>query len=81
MDGNELVIVEVKTRNTMAFGSPAQAVNRTKQQHLIRAANAYAKLHGLYNEIRFDIVSVLLNATTQEVEHIESAFYPTQLRY
>ena len=36
-----LVIAEVKTRSTSYFGEPETFVNKKKQAHLIKAANAY----------------------------------------
>ena len=39
--GDELYFVEVKTRRGQAFGTPGEAVNWTKQQHLRRAARVY----------------------------------------
>ena len=38
-----LVIVEVKTRKSAAFGEPEVFVDRQKQRNLIRAAMCYAK--------------------------------------
>ena len=40
-DGNELVIVEVKTRQNDEHGEPDLAVTLPKQTRLIYAANAY----------------------------------------
>src|SRR6185295_12492294 len=41
-EGEELVIVEVKTRETADFGPPERAVGPDKEQHLARVARAYA---------------------------------------
>ena len=41
MDGNELVIVEVKTRGSNEFGEPEMFVNKSKQKKLVRDANLY----------------------------------------
>ena len=74
--GNTLVVAEVKTRSTDFFGDPETFVNRQKQQNIIRAANAYVQYRSLDVDVRFDIISVILNDTTQKVNHIEDAFYP-----
>lgn len=77
MDGDELVIVEVKTRSTNYFGEPEFAVAKRKQGFLIRAANEYVYKFDFKGEIRFDIVSIILNQYSQQIELIKNAFYPT----
>lgn len=71
-----LVIVEVKTRKSTAFGEPEVFVDRQKQQRLIRAAMYYAKFKCVTKEIRFDIISVINSLEHQEINHIENAFKP-----
>lgn len=74
--GNELVVVEVKTRNSDFFGNPEEAVSRSKQSHLIRAANAYIEKKDLDLEVRFDVIGIILNQKGQKLNHIEDAFQP-----
>ena len=71
-----LVIVEVKTRSSKAFGEPEAFVNRAKQKHLIKAAGAYLEKNGLDLEVRFDIASVMKQGDSYIVTLIENAFYP-----
>ena len=75
-DGGELVIVEVKTRQTNAYGEPDIAVTRQKQRMLIAAANAYLFRNGLDLETRFDIISIVFNNGEPVIDHIEDAFLP-----
>jgi putative endonuclease len=77
MDGDMLVIVEVKTRASNEFGEPEFAVNKKKQRSLIRAAEAYILEKDLDIETRFDIVSVIVTPKERHLHHIEDAFYPT----
>lgn len=74
-DGEVLVFVEVKTRSTALFGSPALAVGKKKQQLLFDAANAYMEKINHDWEIRFDIISIILKANAHELEHFEDAFF------
>lgn len=74
--GKCLVIVEVKSRHSTFGGEPEAAVTRDKQKALIRGANAYLRVKSLSDEIRFDIVSVLITNETEKINHIEDAFYP-----
>ena len=71
-----LVIVEVKTRKSVVFGTPEVFVDTAKQRHLIRAAMCYAKFKEVTKEIRFDIISVVNSPECQEINHIENAFKP-----
>ncbi len=60
MDGEELVIVEVKTRMNDDFCEPYMSVTRAKQRLLISAANSYIFKKGLDVSTRFDIISIVL---------------------
>ena len=75
-EGNEIVIVEVKTRGTDAFGEPETFVNKTKQKKLIRAANHYLELKNLSDEIRFDVIGIVKRNNQKVLKHIPGAFAP-----
>jgi putative endonuclease len=76
-DGDYLVVVEVKTRSSAAYGEPETFVTRQKQRILIRAANAYIRWKRITSETRFDIIAITVTAQGMEVNHIIDAFYPT----
>jgi putative endonuclease len=46
-EGEDLVIVEVKTRATDEFGPPEQAVNPEKRRHLTRRSSMHGRRHAL----------------------------------
>lgn len=81
-DKQNLVFVEVKTRtasdqNDFYYGTPAQAVNKAKQQRTIQAARAYISQHPTALLIRFDVIEILLDKTDKKVtniNHITNAF-------
>ena len=75
-DGEELVIVEVKTRQSDDHGEPDLAVTKRKQRMLIAAANAYLFKTKMDIETRFDIVSIIFKDGEPVIEHIEDAFLP-----
>ncbi len=77
MDKDELVIVEVKTRATDAFGEPEVFVDKKKQNRLIKAANAYILEVDFTGETRFDVISVLEKNSQLMVKHIPNAFAPS----
>lgn len=72
-----LVVVEVKTRTSLAFENPKEAVTKSKQKSIIKAANAYIEENNIDLECRFDIISVLISEGRTEVEHLKDAFYPS----
>ena len=56
-----LVFVEVKTRSSIAFGNPLEAITASKALRLQRLALAWMSVHGLWgNEYRIDCAGVLL---------------------
>jgi putative endonuclease len=77
MDGDMLVIIEVKTRASNEFGEPEFFVNKRKQRSLVKAADAYIQKNDLNVETRFDIISIIVTPQKKHLHHIEDAFYPT----
>ena len=58
--GRDLVVVEVKTRSSDAFGSPLGAVNPRKRRALAAAAAEYRLLAGWRGPIRYAVVGLTL---------------------
>lgn len=56
--GEDLVIVEVKTRSTNVFGTPIEAVGARKRRALVSAAAEYRALAGWRGPIRFALVGL-----------------------
>ena len=76
LKNDTLVIVEIKTRTTLDFGFPEEAVNRKKQKFIKAAAEAFTNNNPQYPYVRFDIISILLEGeTVKEIMHFEEAFY------
>jgi putative endonuclease len=81
LDGEVLVIVEVKTRSSVAFGDPAEAVNPIKAARLHRLALQWLaerrdSLPGSHcPQLRFDVVAIVrLAPGGPTVRHLEAAF-------
>lgn len=70
-----IVVVEVKTRNSAAFGDPQEFVSKSKIKLLVKAANEYVVANQLDVEVRFDIIAVLKNKKQENIEHFINAFY------
>ena len=73
-DGNELVIIEVKTRSDNFLLSPELAVNKGKIRRIVTASDAYARMKCIDLPIRFDIICLIKKGTSYSVDHIEDAF-------
>lgn len=79
-DDNNIIFVEVKTRTTL-FGNklPEEYVDKEKERNICRAAQNYVKQNHITKNIRFDIISILIDSNTLSItrlEHLENAFYP-----
>ncbi len=61
LDGDRLAFVEVRTRRSTAFGSPAESVTAAKKRKLIEVAQTYLQEHEcLPLDWRIDVVSIQL---------------------
>ena len=70
-----LAFVEVKTRRSLEFGSPAEAVTREKQKLIARGALAWLDLLGHPDiHYRFDIVEIVMTGNGPEFTLIKDAF-------
>jgi putative endonuclease len=71
-DGDALVVCEVKTRSSDAFGQPSEAVGAAKSSRLRRLALRWLAESGAHPpEIRFDVVSVLADGRgAAKAEHL-----------
>ena len=66
------VFVEVKTRKSVKYGTPAEFVTRAKIKKIIKTAVLY--LENTDCEMRFDVAEVYFNDGKCEINYIENAF-------
>ena len=73
---NIICFVEVKTRKESSFSSPADAVDRKKQQNIKGTAAAYISRYDVKNEVRYDIVEIIVDEKykVKNINHIINAF-------
>jgi putative endonuclease len=75
-----LVFVEVKTRSTVAFGDPAEAISPAKAARIRRLAVHWLAEHrggggNAHGAVRFDVVTVVrLGAHGPRISHLRAAF-------
>ena len=69
---NNIVFIEVKTRTNFGFGTPAEAVNKTKMQHIMKTAKYFLHSNNIKDaNIRFDAIEILLSNNKYKINHIK----------
>jgi putative endonuclease len=70
-----LVFVEVKSRESLEYGLPEEAVTKRKMAQIRKIAEAYLAEKGITDEnIRFDVVAILFLNKEVTITHYENAF-------
>ena len=76
-EGDALVVIEVKARQTDDYGAPDRAIGPDKQRSLIRAAREFARHAEVpWERVRFDVVNVVFR-TPPAVTHFRDVFRPS----
>ena len=74
---NVVAFIEVKTRRSLKFGDPIQAVSAHKQREIARVASAWVDRHQDVDvTYRFDVIGVTLGMGEPDIRHVENAFWP-----
>ncbi|ROS61933.1 putative endonuclease [Frigoribacterium sp. PhB160] len=76
LDGDEVVVVEVKTRSGTGWGSPVEAVTPVKLARLRRLAGAWHEAHpGTGRGLRIDVVGITVERCRghERIEHVRAA--------
>lgn len=76
-NGEEIVIVEVKTREGDYFEEPWEAVSLQKIRNIVEVAEAYLIGKKIDLETRFDVISIIFSDDVNyELTHFPGAFIP-----
>ncbi len=75
-DGEYMVFVEVRYRDSSSHGTPLETVTRSKQQKIHRTAQHFLQKNGLTNRMpcRFDVVGITGDIGNLEFQWIRNAF-------
>lgn len=69
---NTLVFVEVKTRKTNSFGSPLEAITKTKYSHIRQGALTYLGENSKkFSKFRIDAIGITLEPKV-EIKHLQN---------
>lgn len=70
---NELVFVEVKTRKSLKYGMPCEAVTSRKIKNILASSKYYIHINKFNNiDIRYDVIEVYLNSEKTIINHIKN---------
>lgn len=73
--GKYIVFVEVKSRSSGSLASPAEFVDFSKQQKLIKTAEYFLSVNDIKLQPRFDVVEVFFEkGEIKSIKHLENAF-------
>lgn len=60
LDGDVLVFIEVKTRSSLAYGYPEEAISKQKTQHMLAAAQSYLQNNPeSSSDWRWDVMAII----------------------
>ncbi|KAB3537226.1 YraN family protein [Alkaliphilus pronyensis] len=73
---NIVAFIEVKTRKTIAYGMPREAINYKKQMNYRRLADHFILSNpSIHNkDFRFDVIEVIITNEKKQIKHIKNAF-------
>ena len=75
--GDEIVIVEVKTREGDYFEEPWEAVSTRKIRNLVDVADIWLNQRQINLDTRFDVISIIFTDDVKyELTHFPGAFIP-----
>lgn len=68
----EIVFIEVKTRNSILYGYPAEAVTDKKLKHIYNTAKYYLHIRNLEDDpVRIDVIEVYIQHNYYKINHIK----------
>lgn len=72
-----LVFIEVKSRISINYGLPQEAINNSKITNLLNAADNYIYKNNYKGNVRFDVLAIVFSyeLTKYSIEHIQDAFF------
>ena len=71
-DGEVFVFVEVKTRTSVKYGKPEEAVTYHKLRKLRRPINFFVSTNKIRAPLRVDVISILFEGEKHKIEHFKN---------
>ena len=76
LDNDTIVVVEVRTRTSDAYGTPEESLTHHKRRHLEKSALAYLQEHDCLDTLwRIDVIAIdaLQSGSVDRISHYENA--------
>lgn len=70
-----LIAVEVKTRSTAFFGDPYEFIKPAQKKLINHAIDDYVVRRDIDVQVRFDVISIVIENHKISLEHLEDAFF------
>ena len=64
----------MKSRSSEIYGRPEDSIDGVKESAILNAAEIYIRDFNLEIEVRFDVISVIINKNKSKIRHIIDAF-------
>lgn len=81
-DKETLCFIEVKTRSSVIFGHPAEALTRSKQKKLSELALIFLKKHNLIERpARFDVITLIQREDSALIFELIKDAFPLDSRF
>lgn len=73
LQNNQIIFIEIKTRTSIKYGLPAEAVTETKLKHLYKTAEYYLITRNLFGNIdtRIDVIEVYKSKNNLRLNHLK----------
>lgn len=66
------MFIEVKTRTSNEFGTPAESVNKIKEKHIYQVSRYFLyRRHLIEFDTRIDVIEILLHNGKFNINHIK----------
>lgn len=77
---DSLIFIEVKTRESAAYGHPSEFLSLRQMRNIVEAAEVFMQTKKIEKEARFDVLTLLKKETQSfHIEHFQAAFSPYDL--
>ncbi|HIU63502.1 MAG TPA: YraN family protein [Candidatus Avacidaminococcus intestinavium] len=75
LKNQEISFVEVKSRKSLTYGRPIEAVTRIKQQHIKITAHYFlCDYDSYFAKIHFDVIEILVTGNKFIINHCQDCF-------
>lgn len=72
LEEKTIIFIEVKTRSSLEYGLPSEAVTKLKIKHMYKTAEYYLYKRNLYGmDVRFDVIEIYIKNNKTQINHLK----------